>query len=567
MPEAIDDMSITYEEALEWGRVGYMETIYDPVTKGIRLWEQSPAYPAPGAIATLFRLSLDITDPTKFYGIRDRVDLMVNQALANEGVKGLTDWLDGRRIPFDSEFPAGCLLRTHMLPFYIGYLEEGLAAWKTRVYEELINTQRADGSWEYEGDPQPRIKQGDDIVSGTIAELVGGLLKYARITGNKEAFDAGMKGLEVMNNFIVPRGQNTWEVAKYTPDIQAAGLSVWGNLEAYEITGDQQYIEHAKYWAKTGVPFIYHWEQPGLNVMKYSTIPVYGASWYDYIDWFARPVQWCGLPLGYNMMKLAEYDQSFPWKILGEGIMDGAIQQMQFIIDAKPGLYADWIQFIGPYISGGSAWEPEGYMKPIFLMQGQGVEVDTKVLRAGGNRFHVNTGGLLTSAEQKGDGHHVLFEVQYPVGETSYALVAGMSNEIQVEKNGLALNQTSDLQEAEEGWKIDVDGLLLLKLRHDVPLVNIKVMEPGPLKIRKAGDSNLGKISLSHDAAAGVLHVKGVKEPTRFQITSLTGKIMLEGKLSSTVDVNGLTSGIYLMRIKANAGGGDLIRKFARVER
>jgi len=152
MPEKIDDMSITYEEALEWGRVGYMETIYDPATNGIRLWEQSPAYPAPGAIATLFRLSLDTTDPAKKKVIRDRVDVMVNRALKNEGVKGLTDSLDGRHFPFDTKFPAGCLLRTHMLPFYIGYLEEGIAAWKTRVYEELINTQRQDGTWEYAGE-------------------------------------------------------------------------------------------------------------------------------------------------------------------------------------------------------------------------------------------------------------------------------------------------------------------------------------------------------------------------------------------------------------------------------
>jgi len=284
-----------------------------------------------------------------------------------------------------------------------------------------------------------------------------------------------MKGLEVLNSFIVPRGQNTWEVSKYTPDIQAAGLSVWCNLEAYEITGDQKYIEKAKYWAKTGVPFIYHWEQPGLNVMKYSTIPVYGASWYDYIDWFARPVQWCGLPLGYFMIKLAEYDQSFPWKILGEGIMDGAIQQMLFVVNEKPGLYADWIQFVGPYISGGSAWEPEGYMKAIFLSQGQGVEVDTKVLHSGDRRVHVSTGGVLKSAELTKTARGVSFELEYPAGETSYAVVAGLEPDVKVKKNGRVLAQTDDLKAADEGWKVNADGLLLLKIKHDKLAVRIDV--------------------------------------------------------------------------------------------
>jgi hypothetical protein len=34
----------------------------------------------------------------------------------------------------------------------------------------------------------------------------------------------------------------------------------------------------------------------------------------------------------------------------------------------------------------GPAWEPELYMKSIFLSRGQGVEVDTKVLHAGDRR-------------------------------------------------------------------------------------------------------------------------------------------------------------------------------------
>ena len=209
--------------------------------------------------------------------------------------------------------------------------------------------------------------------------------------------------------------------------------------------------------------------------MKYATIPVYGTTWYNFIDWFARPVQWCGLPLGYNMMKLAEYDQSFPWKILGEGIMDGAIQQMLFIVDEKPGLYADWIQFQGPYISGGSAWEPEGYMKPIFLSQGQGVEVDTKVLHAGDRRVHVSTGGVLKSAELTKTARGVSFELEYPAGETSYAVVAGLEPDVKVKKDGRVIARTDDLKAADEGWKVSTDGLLLLKIKHDKLAARIDV--------------------------------------------------------------------------------------------
>ena len=481
MPEKID-MPITYDEALELGRVGYMEScLYDAKTAGIKLWDPSrTAYPAPGAIAILWRLSLDVKDPARKKMIRDRVDLMVNKALEREGTKGLTDWLDGRDIPFDKKFPASCGVRSHLLPFYIGYLEGGLAAWKKRVYEELIDKQRADGSWEYLGDMREMVRQGDDIVNGTMVELAGGVLQFARITGDQRALDSGMKAIKYMERFIVPRGLNTWEVAKFTPDIQAAGLAVWCYLEAYQITGQRQYLEQAKYWAKTGVPFVYLWEAPDRPVMQYSTIAVFGTSWRT-CNWIGRPVQWCGLPHGYWLIKLSEFDQSFPWRAIGEGELDSAIEQMLMVRDKKPGLYLDALDLVGDqhghYGVGGPGWEPELYMKSIFLLRGQGVEVDTKVLDAGSERIHVSTGAVPKSAELAKTGRGVSFELEYPAGETSYAVVAGMSSNIKVNKGDGILDRTADLQAAGEGWKINADGLLLLKLKHDKPLVRLHVAQ------------------------------------------------------------------------------------------
>ena len=60
-----------------------------------------------------------------------------------------------------------------------------------------------------------KVRQGDDIVNGTMLELTGGVLKYARITGDQRALESGMKAIEYMERFIVPRGMNTWEVPKY----------------------------------------------------------------------------------------------------------------------------------------------------------------------------------------------------------------------------------------------------------------------------------------------------------------------------------------------------------------
>jgi hypothetical protein len=424
------DLPITYDEALELGRVGYMETLYDPKVPGIKLWEPSPAYPAPGACAILWRLSLDSKDPARKKMIRDRVGLLVNKALEREGAKGLTDWLDGRDIPFDKKFPASCGVRSHLLPFYIGHVEDGLAAWKKRVYEELLDKQRPDGSWEYLGDMREMIRQGDDIVDGTMTELTGGVLMYARITGDQRALDAGLKAVKYMERFVVPRGMNTWEVPKHAPDVQAAGLHVWCCLEAYQITGEKKYLDQAKYWAKTGVPFVYFWKAPDRPVMKFSTIACLGTSWMDGIPWIGQPVQWCGLPYGYWILKLSEYDQSLPWRAIAEGIMDSGIEQMLMIADKRKGLYADALKIAGEGKQGGvagPAWEPELIMKCIFLMRGLGVEVNSKVLHAEGKRIHVSTGAVLKSAQWADQNRGIAFELQYPAGETSYATVAGVA--------------------------------------------------------------------------------------------------------------------------------------------
>ena len=54
-------------------------------------------------------------------------------------------------------------------------------------------------------------------------------------------------------------------------------------------------------------------------------------------------------------------------------------------------------------------------------------------------------------------------------------VVAGMSSNVKIEKDGRVLDRTDDLEAAGEGWKINADGLLLLKLKQDQPLARINV--------------------------------------------------------------------------------------------
>ncbi|MCX6867915.1 MAG: hypothetical protein NTV46_17200 [Verrucomicrobia bacterium] len=114
-------------------------------------------------------------------------------------------------------------------------------------------------------------------------------------------------------------------------------------------------------------------------------------------------------------------------------------------------------------------------MKGIFLMRGLGVEVNTRVLQADGKRIHVNTAAILKSAALAGRGHSVSLELEYSAGETSYATIAGLGPITEVRKAGSVVAWTDNLDTAQEGWKTNAEGLLLLKLKHDEQRVKVSV--------------------------------------------------------------------------------------------
>lgn len=98
-------------------------------------------------------------------------------------------------------------------------------------------------------------------------------------------------------------------------------------------------------------------------------------------------------------------------------------------------------------------------------------------LHAGDRRVHVRTGAVLKSAELTKTARGVSFGLEYPAGETSYSVVAGLERDVKVKKNGRVFAPTGDLMTADEGWKVSTDGLLLLKIKHDKLTIRIDVIK------------------------------------------------------------------------------------------
>lgn len=193
------------------------------------------------------------------------------------------------------------------------------------------------------------------------------------MSGDPEFIQAGLKALEGMRRFHVPRGAQVWEVHLEIPDIRAAALAVEAFQIGYRLTGDKRYLDDASYWAWTGVPFIYSWRVPSdrvagtfvgsrdrnatrreslpitecyqsgnPQVTPYGTLPVLGPTYYV-INWFGVLVQWCGLEWAQEVIEL-DADRPDPMlRAIADGVVASGLQQM---MDKEPwiGLYPDaWL--------------------------------------------------------------------------------------------------------------------------------------------------------------------------------------------------------------------------------
>lgn len=184
--------------------------------------------------------------------------------------------------------------------------------------------------------------------NGLTAQVVAALLDNASVCGDPELIRRGLQYLRGLDKFAdsAPRGAQTWEVPLHTPDILASANLVRAYTLGYALSGDGHFLELARYWAWTGVPFVYltppltaparsesgATAQPQKSPQRdpigvYSTIAVFGATQWTAPNWMGRPVQWCGLVYADALYRLLKYDPNPIWKTLADGITMSGIQQ------------------------------------------------------------------------------------------------------------------------------------------------------------------------------------------------------------------------------------------------
>lgn len=165
--------------------------------------------------------------------------------------------------------------------------------------------------------------------NGLTAQVVARLLELTTVSGDAELIEKALDKLRGLDKFMhtVPRGAQTWEVPLHTPDILASAHLVRAYTLGYEMTGDARFLQSAREWAWSGVPFVYLVNPTNQSVGPYATIAVLGATQWVAPVWMGLPVQWCGLVYADALYRLLPHDPGGPWKRLADGITISGLQQ------------------------------------------------------------------------------------------------------------------------------------------------------------------------------------------------------------------------------------------------
>jgi hypothetical protein len=198
------------------------------------------------------------------------------------------------------------------------------------------------------------------------------------------------------------------------------------------LTGDAHFLEQAKDWAWTGVPFVYLVNPTGQAVGTYATIAVLGATHWKAPVWMGLPVQWCGLVYADALYRLHRHDPSGIWKTLADGITASGVQQTYPIGHAtSQGLLPDSFN-LRPQTRNMADINPGTVQaNAVRLFNGRAL-YDFRVFRASGVMVHAP--GAMDDVKQ--ETQRVSFTVRGWSPQPYHVLIVGLTKTPRVRLNG-----------------------------------------------------------------------------------------------------------------------------------
>ncbi len=446
-----------WEEEKALCRAAYFTGVWHEDPPG---WSHCHGWGSEPAIGHAVPLLLDLNSgvaPNVAGEIERRIDLVAARALEQLGPRRL--WTN-----------AGCHILRGEFPFLYGYLPEALKGLKEDASNRLND--RKDGLWVWEpaGEQYRTLGTPGDHTLGQAALPALYTLRTARLTGDPELAAKALEAMKQMERYEVPRGAQMWECPLYQPDILAAGYAIRAYCEAYRLTGDPAHLEHARYWAWTGLPFLYMWEIDGIPTMRYNVISVIGSTFHHH-SWLGLPVVWCGLVYGYGLQDLAEFDSSFPWNTVAEGILMSAMRQ-QYTSGPSKGCYPDSWNMVENRPNPADI-NPENILVNGFRLRGQSAEIGcVRFERRSGGAVFLNSPATIVASEARLDEGGLRFTLGDMYAPVTHTFIAPVAEPRGVTGAGERAANSEGLLAATTGWLYDAE-LQGIILKHSAKGTNI----------------------------------------------------------------------------------------------
>ncbi len=372
-----------------------------------------PASPAADAAMFVDWLAVHAKDQ----GLRERLDNLEHQAL--------------QRIPAGQPFSSSVShAQLPTAPLVFGRTVDFVRQRRDEA-RRLLRNFDADGVRLYRpaaGKPDYSTTHFAKHANGLAARDMVRILEGATLSADKELIEEALELLDRQTALYaetVPRGAQTWEAPLHTPDILASANMVRAYALGYVISGREKHLEQARYWAWTGVPFVYLQPPTSQPVGSYSTIAVLGATNWKAPLWLGRPVQWCGLVYGSALHRLSKYDPAGPWKKIANGITATGLQMTWNLEDQeRQGLLPDFYD-LREQIGAGPAINPGTVQAHLAELFGNGTIYDMERLRD--RRWFIHAPCITSNIREDGDSASVTTDGW---GDKSYhVLISGVEQE------------------------------------------------------------------------------------------------------------------------------------------
>ena len=373
--------------------------------------------------------------------IERRIDLVVNRAIEQHG-KGYL-WTN-----------AACHIMLGELPFYYGYLAESLKGFRDSAYQRLAGREKGLWVWYPSGERHENLGKPGDHTLGQAASNSFFALRAARLSGDKELIRQALDAMKQMELYEVPRGAQMWECPMYQPDILASGYAIRAYCEAYRLTGEERYLDHARYWGMTGLPFIYMWSLDGYPTMLYNVISVIGSTFYTH-SWLGLPVVWCGLVYAYGLLDLSEFDSYFDWRKIAQGVVNSTMWQ-QYTDGPSKGCYPDSWNMIRNRPNPADI-NPENILVNEFRLRGLSPEPRCFRFEGKDGYAFLNSGGDIIDPSGSIDEGRISFRLSCIPGFPVYSILAPVPQPTSVNGQNTPAADSDDLQQVSNGWLYDAD--------------------------------------------------------------------------------------------------------------